>query len=190
MRVIGGECKGRRLFPVKGLSTRPTSDKVREAVFDILQGRLPCKKALDLFAGTGAMGIEALSRGAGQASFVDSDGPAVAVIHKNLDACALTGRARVMKKDVRSALRTLARHGESFDLIFIDPPYASSLSAEVLKEIDGAGVLAPGGIIVSECSTRTPISASELKNIELVDERSYGDTVVRFYEEKDGPHRG
>ena len=188
MRVIGGECKGRRLVPVKGLSTRPTSDKVREAVFDILQGRFPCKKALDLFAGTGAMGIEALSRGAQEATFVDSDNAALAVIRKNLDACGLPARALVLKRDVKSALRLLAGKGESFDLIFIDPPYASSLAGEALTELDGLGLLAPGGTVVLESSKRALMPPDMgLNKMELVDERRYGDTLVRFYEEKDGP---
>jgi len=187
MRVIGGECKGRRLAPVKGLSTRPTSDKVREAVFDILQGRFPCARALDLFAGTGAMGIEALSRGAFEACFVDSDGAAIAVIHRNLDACGLEGRAKVLKRDVRGALRLLAGRGGGFDLIFIDPPYASSLAGEALREIDGLGLLSPGGTVVVESSKRTLMPDTGLRKMELVDQRSYGDTLVSFYEEKDGP---
>lgn len=187
MRVIAGVCKGRRLAPVKGLSTRPTSDKVREAVFDIMQGRFPCRKALDLFAGTGAMGIEALSRGASGAVFVDSDGASVAVIRRNLDACGLAERALVLKRDVKSALRLLASKGESFDLIFIDPPYASSLAVDALREIDASGLISPGGIVVVECSKRNPAPPFEMEHIELVDERSYGDTLVRFYEVKDGP---
>jgi len=187
MRVVGGRCKGRRLVPVKGLSTRPTSDKVREAVFDILQSRSPCERALDLFAGTGAMGIEALSRGASGAVFVDSDNAAVGVIYKNLASCGLENCSRVMKRDVKSALRSLARSGDRFDLIFVDPPYASTLSAEALKEIDSLHLLAPGGTVVVECSRRGPLPPDELEGIRLADERGYGDTIVRFYEEKDGP---
>ncbi|MDP2688861.1 MAG: 16S rRNA (guanine(966)-N(2))-methyltransferase RsmD [Deltaproteobacteria bacterium] len=186
MRVIGGKCKGRRLAAVKGASTRPTSDKVREAVFDILPREFPFRSVLDLFAGTGAMGIEALSRGAQDAAFVDMDAPAVQVIRKNLSACGLAGQGRVYRRDARSALRSFARKGERFDLIFIDPPYDSSLVEETLKDIDRAGLLSLGGVVVAETSKRTPVAA-ELSSIGLVDERRYGDTLVYFYEVKDGP---
>lgn len=188
MRVIGGKCKGRRLVPVKGASVRPTSDKVREAVFNILPRELSSKRALDLFAGTGAMGIEALSRGAAEASFVDADAAAVQVIRKNLSVCGFSVQARVYRRDVRSAVGALSRRGESFDLIFIDPPYDSALVEETLKAIDGAGILGPGGIVVAEASKRVSIGAG-FASIALVDERKYGDTVIYFYTVKNDSAR-
>ncbi|MFQ5735710.1 MAG: 16S rRNA (guanine(966)-N(2))-methyltransferase RsmD [Thermodesulfobacteriota bacterium] len=185
MRVIGGRCKGRRLAPVKGASVRPTSDKVREAVFDILSRPFSYPRALDLFAGTGAMGIEALSRGAQTATFVDVDNTSVLVIKKNLSTCGLLEQASVYRKDVRSAVRSLARKGERFDVIFIDPPYNSALVEDTLKAIDSQGILAPGGVIVAEASKRVPVSP-EFETIGLVDDRRYGDTLVYFFKEKDG----
>ncbi len=185
MRVIAGRCKGRRLSGPKGASVRPTSDKVREAVFDILPRPFPYSRVLDLFAGTGAMGIEALSRGAAEAVFVDSNASAVRVIKANLEACGLLDTSRVYRRDARDALRTLEKKGERFDAIFIDPPYDTSLVAGTLEEIDNLGLLNPGGVVVAESSKRAPVAPS-LASMELADERKYGDTLVYFYRVKDG----
>jgi 16S rRNA (guanine(966)-N(2))-methyltransferase RsmD len=182
MRVAGGTCKGRRLASFRGRSIRPTSDKVREAVFDMLPGYPGCAGGggvLDLFAGTGAMGIEAMSRGAARAVFVDSDAGAVAVIRKNLDACGLSN-AVVMRADALAAIRALSRKGEGFSLIFIDPPYGSPLAEAALAAIDASGVLAPGGVAVAETSRRSPLEAA-FKNLKKRDERRYGDTIVYFF---------
>ena len=186
MRVVGGKCKGRRLSPFRGLEIRPTPDKVREAVFNILAGggggagggRF--EKVLDLFAGTGAMGIEALSRGSTEAVFVDMNPGAVSVIKKNLEACGLTESAKVYKREVKGALKTLSARHCRFDLIIIDPPYESSLTEETLKDIEASGLLSPGGIIVAETSKRNPIETGPA-GLELLDVRRYGDTSVYFF---------
>lgn len=181
MRVVGGTRKGRRLASFKGLSIRPTSDKVREAVFNILPGGFPFKKVLDLFAGTGAMGIEALSRGAEEAAFVDKDRLACDVIKKNLDACGFSG-ARVMRMLVKDSLVFFSRKGEAFDLIIIDPPYDSALLEDALRGIDREGLVNPGGFVVAESSKRAPLKEGfELKGLDLIDERRYGDTLVYFF---------
>lgn len=177
MRVVGGKCKGRRLASFKGASIRPTSDKVREAVFNILPQDFPFRKVLDLFAGTGAMGIEALSRGAEDAVFVDKGREAAGLIKNNLEACSLD--ARVFTRDVLSSISILARKGERFDLVFIDPPYDTALVEETLKLIDSTGLLSPGGVIVAESSRRVPVK-TEYETIGAFDERRYGDTVVYF----------
>lgn len=188
MRIVGGTCKGRSLSSFKGLSIRPTSDKVREAVFSILfhyaEGGFSggFKRTLDLFAGTGAMGIEALSRGSAEAVFVDKDPKSAAVIQKNIELCGLSGRASVVRKDVLDAVRLLSLKGERFDLIFIDPPYASNLTALTLKEINGQGLLGAGGIVVAETSKRTPLEMMpDDLSLTLVEERRYGDTLVYFF---------
>lgn len=183
MRIVGGRLKGRRLAAVKGLHTRPTSDKVREAVFNILPRDFPFRTVLDLFAGTGAMGLEALSRGALEAAFVDSDAGAVAVIRKNLELC--NEKARVIRKDALSALKEFGRKNESFDLIIIDPPYSSELAFLALKAIDEGGILSPGGIIVAEAAKRAPLEAA-LPGLEAIDERRYGDTMVYFFKHREG----
>jgi len=180
MRVVGGAKKGRRLASFKGRSIRPTSDKVREAVFNILPRDFPFRKALDLFAGTGAMGIEALSRGAGYAVFVDNDQASIGIIRKNIETCGLGPASRVLKKDALDAVRFLSKKGEKFDLIFIDPPYESALVEKTLRLVDEEGLLNADGFLVAETSKRSPISPG-LTGLELVDERSYGDTLVYFF---------
>lgn len=181
MRIIGGRCKGRVLSSFKGRSVRPTSDKVREAVFNILPRDFPFKRVLDLFAGTGALGIEALSRGAAEAVFIDSDPAAVELVRKNLASCGLLVAATVLRRDAPGAIRLLSKRGEGFDLIFIDPPYASALAEETLKGIDASGLLNEGGLVVAETSKRNPIEAGTA-GLKLLDERKYGDTLVYFYE--------
>ncbi|MBI3399035.1 MAG: 16S rRNA (guanine(966)-N(2))-methyltransferase RsmD [Deltaproteobacteria bacterium] len=180
MRIIGGTAKGRRLASFRGMSIRPTTDKVREAIFNILPRLFAFKNVLDLFAGTGAIGIEALSRGAATATFVDSEPKAVKIIKKNLDVCGFIDKAAILAKDVESALNMLSKKGEKFDLIFIDPPYNTSLMGIALNHIGNKGLLAADGLIVVESSKRM-IWDGELKGIELTDRRRYGDTVVSFY---------
>ncbi|GMR04130.1 MAG: 16S rRNA (guanine(966)-N(2))-methyltransferase RsmD [Thermodesulfobacteriota bacterium] len=183
MRVVGGELRGRRLARFRGTSIRPTSDRVREAVFNVIAARVsPCglKGVLDLFAGTGAMGIEALSRGVESAVFVDKSAGAVSVIRRNLEAFGVAARARVIKAEVKDAVRSLAKVSARFDLIFIDPPYKSSLTEQTLDEIEKAGLLRPGGLIVAEVSKRAPLEPVE-RGFRLLDERRYGETLIYFF---------
>ena len=181
MRVVGGRLKGRRLASFKGSATRPTSDKVREAVFNILASRTQAdfKSVLDLFAGTGAMGIEAVSRGAERVLFVEHDAGAVSVVKKNLAACGIEGSAKVLKSEALSALRALLKAGEGFDLIIIDPPYGSELAVEVLP--DSGFLLNPGGFVVLEVSKRTPLKSIP-EGLEVLSEKVYGDTLVYVFE--------
>ncbi|MEK7773926.1 MAG: 16S rRNA (guanine(966)-N(2))-methyltransferase RsmD [Deltaproteobacteria bacterium] len=178
MRVIAGKCRGRRLSGFAGLSIRPTSDKVREAVFNILPRDFSFKKVIDLFAGTGAMGIEALSRGSEEAVFVEIDSKAVSVIKKNIEACGLEN-AVILKKDVLGSIRFFSRKGTGFDLIIVDPPYDTSLFEETIKAVDKARLLNSSGVLVAETSRRAPLKAG-LENLEVMDERKYGDTLVYF----------
>lgn len=182
MRVVGGACKGRRLVSFKGLRIRPTSDKVREAVFNILSEGFPARfiKALDLFAGTGAMGIEALSRGSKEVVFIDNDPKSAEVIEKNLSLCGLTDSARVYKRDALTAISILSNRGERFDLIIIDPPYDSTLTTDALKSIEEKGILNPGGVIVAEASKRAHLEFVT-EGLSLFDERRYGDTVIYLF---------
>ena len=187
MRIIGGTAKGRRLASFRGMSIRPTTDRVREAIFTILSHpekiEFPFKQVLDLFAGTGAMGIEALSRGAETATFLDNDPKAVKIINKNLELCRFTDRAKIINMDVEPALNLLVKRGGQFDLIFIDPPYEAATTGIALNCIGEKGFLNPDGIIVAESSKRM-IWDGDLKGIELFDRRRYGDTVVSFYKNR------
>ncbi len=180
MRVVGGALKGRRLASFKGSSIRPTSDKVREAVFNLLAARSPdgFESVLDLFAGTGAMGIEAISRGAARAVFVEHDAGAVSVIERNLETCGIEGPARILKMSARSALRLLLKEGPGFDLVIIDPPYGSELAVEVLR--DSGGLLDPGGFVVAEVSKRTPLTDVP-EGLRVLGEKRYGDTLVYVF---------
>lgn len=153
MRVVGGTAKGRRLRAPKGLATRPTADHVRQAIYDIIGPGVHHARVLDLFAGTGAMGIEALSRGAREAVFVESSRDACDVILANLEATGMRSNARIRRAD---AARFVARAAtEPFDLALIDPPYERGLGfvARVLDKLAAGGWIARGGTIVVEAAT-------------------------------------
>ena len=149
MRVITGSAGGRRLLELEGLETRPTTDRVKEGVFSALQFDIEGRRVLDLFAGTGQMGIECLSRGAAFAVFVDQRRDAFEVVKKNLALTNLQDRAQVICGNARDFV---ARTSEGFDLVFLDPPYASGLLEEMLGRITAPGfdILHPYGIIIAE----------------------------------------
>jgi 16S rRNA (guanine966-N2)-methyltransferase len=171
VRIVAGEFKGRRLHAPKGQRTRPTADRVREALFSIL-GPVDGLRVLDLFAGSGALGIEALSRGAGAATFVDSDPGAVEAIERNLAAVGV--EAPVHKRDV---LAFLADHDEHYDLVLIDPPYSSAgrLVGSLSERLPG--VVTENARIVTESDKRAPLEL----DLSLDDERTYGDTRIAIH---------
>ncbi|MCR4400694.1 MAG: 16S rRNA (guanine(966)-N(2))-methyltransferase RsmD, partial [Syntrophomonadaceae bacterium] len=151
MRVIAGKAKGRKLKAPAGLDTRPMTDRIKESLFSILGARVPGSRVLDLFAGSGAVGIEALSRGAAWAVFVDRDARAVGVLKENLGTCGMDPAAEVYRSDVQRALQVLEERGCRFDLVFLDPPYAQVRGAgDLLRERLAAlrARLAPGGVLV------------------------------------------
>ena len=173
MRVIAGELGGRRLAAPRGASTRPTSERVREALFSML-GELRGLRVLDLFAGSGALGIEALSRGAAHATFVERSAPALAALRANIAALALEERSSVRAGDALAALRG----AETYDLVFLDPPYAmaEALSDQLSRALPA--VLAAGARVVSESDRRTPSALARQGQRE----RRYGDTLIRIHE--------
>ncbi|MDO4810951.1 MAG: 16S rRNA (guanine(966)-N(2))-methyltransferase RsmD [Eubacteriales bacterium] len=146
MRVITGTARGRRLKELEGLETRPTTSKVKESLFSIIQFDIEGRRVLDLFAGTGQLGIEALSRGACEAVFIDRRADAVKLIRENLAICDLSDRAYVKNGDSMAYLKS----GEKFDLIFLDPPYASGLLEQALEQIAMFDICREHGIIVAE----------------------------------------
>jgi 16S rRNA (guanine966-N2)-methyltransferase len=174
MRVIAGAHGGRSLTAPRGRSTRPTSDRVREALFSIL-GDLYGADVLDLYAGSGALAIEALSRGAASATLVDSAPAAIASIRRNLAALGL--EARVHRADARAFLRAASRSSPQYDLVFLDPPYrhSSELGAELSTAL--APMLAPGARVVAESDRRAPLRLE----LPLLDERRYGDTLILIH---------
>src|SRR5262245_16771647 len=172
MRVVAGEHRGQRLAAPKRAGTRPTADRVREALFNVL-GPVDGLRVLDLYAGSGALGIEALSRGAAEAAFVDSDPAAVRAVRANLERIGIEG-GRVFRADALSFLRGAARHGDLWDLVLLDPPYrlAPRLGPALGPLL--VPVVAPGAPIVCESSVKHPLRLE----LPLIDERRYGDTAM------------
>lgn len=179
MRVIGGRFKGRTLDGPKGPGLRPTSDRLRETVFNILEHGLGVDLAgvrvVDLFAGTGALGLEALSRGAAHALFVDDGAEARALLRANVEALGVAGLSRIFRRDA-TALGDAP--GAPFTLAFLDPPYGRDLAGAALLSLHGGRWLAPGAVCVVEEAARTEVAVPE--PFAVLDERRQGDTVVRF----------
>jgi 16S rRNA (guanine966-N2)-methyltransferase len=176
VRIVAGRWGGRRLGSPAGAATRPTADRVREALFSILGARVEGARVLDLFAGSGALGLEALSRGAAEATFVDSAPAAIAAVRANLEA--LGGTAEVRRADALRFLRAAPGQARHYDLVLLDPPYR--LAARLGRELSEAlpAVLADGALVVSESDRRAPLS---LDHLTLTDERRYGDTLIRIH---------
>jgi 16S rRNA (guanine966-N2)-methyltransferase len=177
MRVVAGRLGGRRLSAPRGRETRPTSDRVREALFSML-GSVEDARVLDLFAGSGALAIEALSRGAAKATLVERDARAVEVIRANLDALALGAEeARVVHAPAAAALRDASRRGDTYDLVLLDPPYrnAAALGRELSRALPA--ILARDARVVAESDRRAPLAL----DLPVVRERRYGDTLIRIH---------
>jgi 16S rRNA (guanine966-N2)-methyltransferase len=180
LRITGGEHTGRRLR-VPQSAVRPTAERVREALFSMLahRGALAGARVLDAFAGSGALGLEALSRGAASAVFVEKSRAVAAALAGNVEALGLAGRSRVVVRDAASALRALAAEGARFDLCFVDPPYASSLAAEAIDLLARGGLLSARAVVVAESDRRH--APGPIPGLALALERRYGDTLISFY---------
>jgi 16S rRNA (guanine(966)-N(2))-methyltransferase RsmD len=183
MRVITGKAKGRRLYAVPGDSTRPVTDRVKVSLFNILSGDLPEARFLDLFAGTGGVGIEALSQGAARAVFVEREVRALATIRRNLELTQLADRAQVLRRDVFKFLETYA--GQPFDIVYVAPPQYQGLWARTVRALDGSRVVAPDGLVVAQIHPRE-YEPLELVHLCLTDQRKYGSTLLCFYEANPG----
>ncbi len=181
MRVIAGLCKGRKLHPPKGFPIRPTADHLRESLFNILVGQIEGARILDLFAGTGSLGIEALSRGAGSCLFIDKSRQAVDLIRRNLATCRLADRATVLQKDILRGLAFLTPRGSEFDLVFADPPYERGYVRPVLESLNACDAIIKDGTIVVEHS-RSEVVPEEMSHLWRSSHRRYGKTLVSFYE--------
>jgi 16S rRNA (guanine966-N2)-methyltransferase len=187
MRIIGGTLKKKRLSPVRGKEIRPTADRLRETIFNILAFGIRDAVVLDLFAGTGAMGIEALSRQAASAVFVDQSTAALATIRKNIAACKLAHCSRVIRWDAAKNLDCLSLRKERFSLVFIDPPYNRGLIAPAVFHLHQSGALATGARLVVEHTPAEPIDVDGRDRLpagafRAVDQRRYGKTLVSFFE--------
>jgi 16S rRNA (guanine(966)-N(2))-methyltransferase RsmD len=181
MRVIAGSARGRRLAVFKGRDIRPTPDRVREALFSILQSKLGSftgLKVLDLFAGSGALAIEALSRGATSACLVEKSSASVAIIRENLERCQLSAKAKVIAKDAWQALHSF--NACAFDLIFLDPPYGQGSTERALVELDRLNLLTENGVLCAETATDESLPEA-VGRLQRIDQRRYGTIMINFY---------
>ncbi|MBD2846132.1 16S rRNA (guanine(966)-N(2))-methyltransferase RsmD [Paenibacillus sp. IB182496] len=185
MRVIAGEAKGRPLQAVPGKGTRPTTDKVKEAIFSMIGPYFNGGLALDLFAGTGGLGIEALSRGFERAIFVDRDPRSVAVIHDNVRRTGMHARAEVYRNDAGRALKALEKRRAALNLVLLDPPYAVRDADALMVEMDDRGLLAPAALVVVEHAADVRY-AERFGSFTTVNEANYGEITVTVYRYEPG----
>lgn len=180
MRIIAGTRRGLKLIPFAGRDIRPTADRLRESVFNIIGPIGDNCRVLDLFAGTGALGIEALSRGAAEAVFIDKDPKALALIKANLARCRFTDRARVLGGDIATALARLGSQPRCVDLVFIDPPYAKGLVAAALDQLHRCAIPCPEALVVVEHDQAEPVEVDGGPFVREGKRRVYGKTLVSF----------
>jgi 16S rRNA (guanine(966)-N(2))-methyltransferase RsmD len=181
VRIIGGIHKGRTLRAASGLVVRPTSDRLRETLFNILAPRIEGCRFLDICAGSGAVGIEALSRGASEATFIERSRRAGAVIDANLSALGIADEATMINSDAASGLGRLGKQGRQFDIAFFDPPYASRIHDEVLNLLGTGNLLSPEAIVVVEHRAKAPLKA-EYGKLRLFRELKQGESGLAFYQ--------
>ena len=187
MRVVAGKFKGRRLKTIKGSEVRPTADRVKEALFRIFGEQVVEADFLDLCAGTGNIGLEALSQGAKSITLVDSNYHCIRIIESNLEMCGFDRKhpqVRLIHLDVRKALARLGKREAKFDLIYFDPPYASKIHESCLRQIAEEGLLSPTGVLVIEHQKVKEADWTEsliLDELVLNRQKRYGDTMLSFY---------
>ncbi|MBL4637138.1 MAG: 16S rRNA (guanine(966)-N(2))-methyltransferase RsmD [Kofleriaceae bacterium] len=185
MRIIAGSAGGRRFKAPLGPNTRPTSDRVRESLFSILGGASDLR-VLDLFAGSGGLGLEALSRGAKRVVFCDQDQAALKTLKENLRDLGMSQEAEVVRSDSLALLRRLSKASRQFDWIFIDPPYASELAEQVLQQVGENKLLHIDGQLIVEHDKRMTL-LEQIGSLQRTDTRRYGDTCVSFFEHEKIP---
>jgi len=183
VRVISGTVKGRNLKAVPGMNTRPTTDKVKEAIFSMIGPYFDGGLVLDLFAGAGGLGIEAMSRGIEQGIFIDIERASVDIIRQNLQSTGLIEQSEVYRNSAEQALKVLQRRELKFDLIFVDPPYRMKKMDELLVNIEARQLLVEGAIVVVEHDSRTQY-AEQIGGFNCIRKAEYGETTVSIYEWK------
>jgi 16S rRNA (guanine(966)-N(2))-methyltransferase RsmD len=180
VRVLAGALKGKRLVTPRGSTTRPTADQVRLALLDTLAPHLPDARMLDLFAGAGGVGFEALSRGAAHVTFVERDARAVAALRTNVEALGVGAQTRIERLDVRTALDRLARDRAGFDLVFLDPPYDDNLIAPTLERLASLSLVPPDGLVIAQHLTKRP-PAAVVGRLTAYRTRRFGETTLTFF---------
>lgn len=184
MRVVAGEYGGRRLKAVPGMKTRPTTDKVKEAMFNIIGPYLDGGQVLDLFAGSGGLSIEAVSRGADHATLVDRQYQAIKTIHENLSVTKEEDKFTVLKGDAHKMLNKLAKQEQGFDYVFLDPPYKKQQILELMEQLKKLGLLNTDALIICETDQVADLP-EELADFELIKKADYGITELTFYRYKE-----
>jgi 16S rRNA (guanine966-N2)-methyltransferase len=183
MRIIGGEARGRQIRLPKGCRIRPTADRVKESLFDIL-APLEGTYFLDIFAGCGNVGLEALSRGARRSVFVEKEPRLVDSIRANLRVLGVESRGEVIAADAEKGIRYLRKRGDRFDILFADPPYEEGHVAETMKFLEEGDILAPGGVIALQHSVRETVEDGFTRTMSVTDQRRYGDTMLSFFRKR------
>ena len=184
MRITAGVLKNRKIKSREGRETRPTLERIKEAIFSIIGEQVVEAKFLDLYSGTGNMAIEALSRGAGRAVMIEQDKEALRIIIENINNLSLENKCRAYKNDVFRAIEILDRKNEKFDIIFMDPPYKENISAQTIEKISESNILSEEGIIISEHSTYEKLENTIGKFVKY-DERDYNKKIISFYKLKE-----
>lgn len=184
MRVIAGKAKGHRLKAPKGLSTRPTTDRVKESLFNIIGFISEDSRVLDLFSGSGNIGIEFLSRGAKEGYFIENNYSSIKIIKENLKNTNFLPQSYVYKNDVNNSIKTLGKKGEKFDYIFMDPPYEKDLVIPVLENICKEKILNTNGIVIIEHESQITFP-EEIDKVVRFDIRKYGSTSITFYKNEE-----
>jgi 16S rRNA (guanine966-N2)-methyltransferase len=185
MRITGGKIRGRVLSSPRGMDIRPTTDRVREAIFNIIGQDLSGLKVLDLFAGTGSLGLEALSRGADHAVFIDNSNQSVNLIKKNLALCGFDDSATILKTDLKKGSRLNHPMLKAIDLIFLDPPYGKDLIIPLLEGMSRTDILKKSSCVVAELSKKEDLPTI-IEQLEMTDIRLYGDTKIIIYTTGEG----
>lgn len=186
MRIVGGEARGRRLKGPKTAGTRPVIDRVKTALFDILRERVVDAEVLDLFGGTGAIGLEALSRGAAHATFVEINHQMAGILRENARATGLADRAEVIRGDAFHFLEAAAAQGRRYDIVYIAPPQYHQLAAKALALVEQLPLMQPGGLAIVQMfpKERVDVDQLPLSKLRQIDERRYGSTLLLFYEDQ------
>lgn len=185
MRIISGIAKGRKLISPEGMGTRPTLDRIKQSIFNIIQGRIEDSIVIDVFSGTGSLGLEAASRGAKECYLIDKGETTFAYLKKNVENLKFEDFCKCINKDSYEALRDLGKKGIVFDLIFIDPPYLKDMIPPAVDIITEYDMLREDGLIVSKIDSSEVIYEGN-GSIELIDHRKYGNTTVCFYKHREG----
>lgn len=185
MRIISGVSRGSRLVTLEGTETRPTLDRVKEPLFSIIQMHIKDARVLDLFAGSGALGLEALSRGAKMAVFSDISDKAINVIKQNIEKTKLGEKTVVIKNSYEEVLKQMKSEKKEFDIIFLDPPYKSGLLDDAIRKILEYKLLAKEGIVVVETDTEAELQKVQNVDLHIKDIRKYGRVILLFLERKE-----